>query len=60
LSAYYLGQSLVVLPEEYLSRPEFYARETLPDLAAELLTKFRFVDLKRFPRRKTAVKRKSA
>ena len=54
LAAFYLGQSLILLPVSYYARPDFFARETLPALVRELAGKFKFVDVKRFPKFKTA------
>jgi tetratricopeptide (TPR) repeat protein len=57
LAAYFLGQSLILLPDSYYARPDFFAQETLPALVRELTGKFKFVDLKRFPKYKTPTKR---
>ena len=52
LAAFYLGQSLLVVPESYFFRPDFYARQNLPAMAWELATKLKYVDFKRFPSQK--------
>jgi tetratricopeptide (TPR) repeat protein len=49
-AAFYLGQALMLLPETYFTRPDFYAQETLPGLVRELIDKFKAVDFKRFPK----------
>ena len=40
------------MPESYYVRPEFYARRPLPGMVKELAGKFKYVDFKRFPKRK--------
>ena len=52
LAAFYMGQALILMPEEYYRRPDFYALETLPDLVRELAGKFKYVDVKRIPQKK--------
>ncbi|MFH1135996.1 MAG: tetratricopeptide repeat protein [Pseudomonadota bacterium] len=49
-ASFFLGQALILLPEEYWSRPDFHSLETLPSLAWELTKKTKFVDLSRFPK----------
>ena len=56
LAAFYLGQSLILLPDSYYTQPDFFAQETLPALVTELAGKLKYVDLKRFPKNKAAAR----
>lgn len=51
-ASFFLGQALMVAPEGYFEKPDFFVHDTLPALAREIARKFQFVDPKRFPKPK--------
>ena len=48
-AAFYLSQGLLISPDQYFARPDFFSRENLPHLARELASKFSYVDTRQFP-----------
>jgi tetratricopeptide (TPR) repeat protein len=48
-AAFLVSQGLMVAPDEYFARADFFARDNLPQLVQELATKFSYVNPKRFP-----------
>ncbi|MBU2547357.1 MAG: hypothetical protein KKB20_03005 [Proteobacteria bacterium] len=58
-ASFFIGQALVVVPEAYFARPDFFARDTLPGLVFELARKFQYVDVKRFPKAQKAAPSKA-
>jgi tetratricopeptide (TPR) repeat protein len=49
LAAYHLGQAILVAPKSYFEGPDFQAMANLPGLLKELVGKFRYLDIARFP-----------